>query len=180
MRPRAAGFGRRVILKEMEIGNKRASLGVPNYCSQPQERGCWRKVHSLLLHWTGHSAPGSKSPWLPFWSNQNHIFFDVYTPSCLSVLSVSSSVLIVVFLLPPKCFFLPAYGLGCFLNESVLFFPDAITSAADLFICPCVAQLWTGFPKQRRKSRLRLGDIGQPNKCRYVHLHVKDKKENSF
>lgn len=46
------------------------------------------------------------------------------------------------FLLPPKCFFLATYGLGCFLNKSVLLLSDAITSAADLFIYPCfLAQL---------------------------------------
>lgn len=135
MTSRVGWFWRRVILKEM--GNKSAHLWSPKLLfTASGERVCWWKRHTVLTS-SGQDTLCQEAnvPGFLSWSNENSIFFDFYTVRCLSVRSVSSSVFVFLFfLLPPKCFFLPTYGLSCFLNESVLLFSDAITSAADLFM----------------------------------------------
>lgn len=141
MRPRTDRVGRREILKEMELGNTSAHLWMSYTIVHSLRREVvdGKGAESSLNTGQGTLRQEAKVPGFLSCSNEGNIFFAVYTLRCLSVLSVLNNVVVVFFpLLPLRCFFLPAYGLGSFLNESVLFFSNAITSAADLFtyLCP--------------------------------------------
>lgn len=139
MRPRTDRVGRREILKEMELGNTSAHLWMSYTIVHSLRREVvdGKGAESSLNTGQGSLRQEAKVPGFLSCSNERNIFLAVYILRCLSVLSVLISVCFSPHL-PLKCFFLPAYGLGCFLNERVLFFSNAITSAADLFTYLCL------------------------------------------